>query len=86
VLTIARTLSKRQAGGETLNGKKLTLFGVLVTASAASAFYGLYRGGLIKNEDFTKLYNVMKQSIDDKLKIISKGRATPKVRNRLSKK
>jgi hypothetical protein len=79
-------LNKRQEGGETLNGKKLTLLGVLATASAASAVYGLYRVGLIKDEHFTRLYNVVKQSIDDKLKIISEGRATPKVRNRLSRK
>lgn len=69
-----------------MNGKKLTLFGVIATASAASVVYGLYRTGLIKTEHFNKLYNAVKQSIDDKLKIISENRATPKARNRLSKK
>ena len=80
-----KNLSKRQAGGETLKGKKLTLFGVLATAGAASAFYGLYRAGVIKDKHFTSLYDMVNQSIYDKLKAISEGRATAKVRNRLSK-
>ena len=69
-----------------MNRKKVTLFGVIATASAASAVYGLYKAGLIKNEHFTRLYNAVKQSIDDKLKIISEGRTTPRLEHRLNKK
>jgi len=83
--TIAKPLNKGYAGGETMNRKNVTVLGMIATATAASAVYGLYRIGLIKNEHFTRLYDVVKQSIDDKLKIISEGRATPKSRNRLSK-
>jgi hypothetical protein len=79
-------LNKHEAGGETLNGKKFTLFGVIAAAIAASAVYGLYRAGVIKNEHFTRPYNAVRQCIDDKLKIISEGHATPKARNRMSKK
>jgi hypothetical protein len=86
VLTIAEPLNKHETGGETLNGKKLTLLGVVATASAATAFYGLYRAGLIKNKHFIRLFNPVKQSIDDKLKNISNSHATPKARNRLRKK
>ena len=69
-----------------MNGKKLTLFGVIATASAASAVYGLYRTGLIKTEHFNKLYNEVKEYVDDKFKIISETHATLKPRNRSSKK
>ena len=68
-----------------MNRRNVTFLGVIATASAASAVYGLYRAGLIKNEHFTRLYDVVKQSIDDKVKTISEGRATPKARNRSSK-
>lgn len=69
-----------------MNGKKLTLFGVIAATSAASAVYGLYRAGLIKNEHFTKLYNAIKQSIDDNLNITSEGHVTPKARTSIKRK
>jgi len=74
-----------QTGGETLSGKKLTVFGVIAAVGTASAVYGLYRTGLMKKGNFTRLCDAVKQSVDDKLKVVSEGRATIKPRNRSSK-
>jgi hypothetical protein len=69
-LTIVKPLNKRQTGGEILDAKKLTLLGLITTAGVTSAIYGLCRAGLIKKEHFARLYNMIKQCIDDKLGIL----------------
>ena len=69
-----------------MNGKKLTLLGAIATASTATAFYGLYRAGLIKNKHFISLCNAVKQSVNGNLKSILNSYSTPKARNRLRKK
>jgi hypothetical protein len=69
-----------------LKGRKFTLFGVIAMASAASALYGLYRAGVIKNQHFTRPYDAIKHFVERKLKIVSKSHAVSKARGRRSKK
>ena len=68
-----------------MKSRKHTLFGAIALASVASAVYGLYRAGVIKNEHFTRPYDAVKHFIEDKLKIISENHVS-RARGRRSKK
>jgi hypothetical protein len=53
-----------------LDKRKLTILGVVATVSAASALYGLYKVGLINDDDFNRLLNPFRKLIPDKQDLI----------------